>query len=53
MTTEKKPQLTQTSGQLSTFFVADLFFGVDVLKCSGSVAFAARWTPVPQASEDG
>jgi purine-binding chemotaxis protein CheW len=50
MTTEKKPQLTQTSGQLSTFFVADLFFGVDVLNVQ-EVLRSQQMTPVPQASE--
>jgi len=50
MTTEKKPQLTQTSGQLSTFFVADLFFGVDVIDVQ-EVLRSQQMTPVPQASE--
>lgn len=50
MTTDKKPLLVQTSGQLSTFFVADLFFGVDVLDVQ-EVLRSQQMTPVPQASE--
>lgn len=50
MTTDKKPQLIQTSGQLSTFFVADLFFGVDVRDVQEVLHFQ-QMTPVPQASE--
>jgi purine-binding chemotaxis protein CheW len=50
MSTDKKPQLLQTSGQLSTFFVADLFFGVDVHDVQEVLHFQ-QMTPVPQASE--
>jgi purine-binding chemotaxis protein CheW len=50
MSTDNKPQLTQTSGQLSTFFVADLFFGVDVHDVQEVLHFQ-QMTPVPQASE--
>jgi len=50
MTTDKKSLLAQTSGQLSTFFVADLFFGVDVLDVQ-EVLRSQQMTPVPQASE--
>jgi purine-binding chemotaxis protein CheW len=38
----------QNGGQLSTFFVADLFFGVDVLHVQ-EVLRAQQMTPVPQA----
>lgn len=50
MSTDKKPQPVQTSGQLSTFFVADLFFGVDVRDVQEVLHFQ-QMTPVPQASE--
>jgi purine-binding chemotaxis protein CheW len=50
MSTDKKPQRVQTSGQLSTFFVADLFFGVDVHDVQEVLHFQ-QMTPVPQASE--
>jgi purine-binding chemotaxis protein CheW len=39
-----------TSVQLSTFFVADLFFGVDVLRVQEVLRFQ-QMTRVPQASE--
>jgi purine-binding chemotaxis protein CheW len=50
MSTDKKLQMIQTSGQLSTFFVADLFFGVDVRDVQEVLHFQ-QMTPVPQASE--
>jgi purine-binding chemotaxis protein CheW len=50
MSTDKKSQQMQTSGQLSTFFVADLFFGVDVCDVQEVLHFQ-QMTPVPQASE--
>ena len=40
----------QTSEQFSTFFVADLFFGVDVLNVQEVLRFQ-EMTPVPQAPE--
>src|ERR1700722_6926737 len=40
----------QTSEQFSTFFVADLFFGVDVLNVQEVLRFQPM-TPVPQAPE--
>src|ERR1700720_824676 len=45
-----KPELMQESEQLSTFFVADLFFGVDVLDVQEVLRFQ-QMTPVPQAPE--
>ncbi len=45
-----KPKLAQTSGQFSTFFVADLFFGVDVLRVQEVLRFQ-QMTRVPQAPE--
>jgi purine-binding chemotaxis protein CheW len=47
MTTAKTVVL-QTSGQFSTFFVADLFFGVDVLHVQ-EVLRSQQMTSVPQA----
>ncbi len=44
----KKPDIAQTSGQFSTFFVADLFFGVDVLHVQ-EVLRSQQMTFVPQA----
>jgi purine-binding chemotaxis protein CheW len=41
---------TQTSSQFATFFVADLFFGVDVL-CVQEVLRFQQMTSVPQAPE--
>lgn len=41
---------SQTSGQFSTFFVADLFFGVDVLHVQ-EVLRSQQMTSVPQAPE--
>ena len=46
--TTTKPEATQTSGQFSTFFVADLFFGVDVLHVQ-EVLQSQQMTSVPQA----
>ncbi len=43
-----KSGLAQTSGQFSTFFVADLFFGVDVLRVQEVLRFQ-HMTRVPQA----
>lgn len=40
----------QASGQFSTFFVADMFFGVDVLHVQ-EVLRSQQMTPVPQAPE--
>jgi purine-binding chemotaxis protein CheW len=45
-----KTELAQASGQFSTFFVADLFFGVDVLNVQEVLRFQPM-TPVPQAPE--
>jgi purine-binding chemotaxis protein CheW len=47
-TTTAKPEMAQTSGQFSTFFVADLFFGVDVLHVQ-EVLRSQQMTSVPQA----
>lgn len=48
--TATKSMATHTSGQFSTFFVADLFFGVDVLHVQ-EVLRSQHMTPVPQAPE--
>lgn len=45
-----KPKLAQSSGQFSTFFVADLFFGVDVL-CVQEVLRFQQMTHVPRSPE--
>lgn len=45
-----KPVTTHTSGQFSTFFVADLFFGVDVLHVQ-EVLRSQHMTSVPQAPD--
>jgi len=45
-----KSDLVQGSGQFSTFFVSDLFFGVDVLNVQEVLRFQ-QMTPVPQAPE--
>ncbi len=45
-----KNELVEASGQFSTFFVADLFFGVDVLNVQEVLRFQPM-TPVPQAPE--
>jgi purine-binding chemotaxis protein CheW len=49
-TATRKPEVAQTSGQFSTFFVADLFFGVDVLRVQEVLRFQ-QMTRVPQAPE--
>jgi purine-binding chemotaxis protein CheW len=49
-TTTAKSEVTQTSGQFSTFFVADLFFGVDVLHVQ-EVLRSQQMTSVPQAPD--
>jgi purine-binding chemotaxis protein CheW len=46
--TTAKSEVSQTSGQFSTFFVADLFFGVDVLHVQ-EVLRSQQMTSVPQA----
>jgi purine-binding chemotaxis protein CheW len=48
--TVAKPAIAQTSRQFSTLFVADLFFGVDVLDVQ-EVLRAQQMTPVPQAPD--
>ena len=45
-----KTELVQASGQFSTFFVADLFFGVDVLNVQEVLRFQPM-TPCRQAPE--
>jgi purine-binding chemotaxis protein CheW len=45
-----KSELVPANGQLSTFFVADLFFGVDVLRVQEVLRFQ-QMTRVPQAPE--
>ena len=45
-----KPAISHTSGQFSTFFVGDLFFGVDVLHVQ-EVLRAQQMTSVPQAPD--
>ena len=45
-----KPEVTQNSGQFSTFFVADLYFGVDVLRVQELLRFQ-QMTRVPQAPD--
>src|SRR5271170_3099109 len=45
-----KTELVQASEQFSTFFVADLFFGVDVLDVQEVLRFQPM-TPVPRAPE--
>jgi purine-binding chemotaxis protein CheW len=45
-----KYEVAQNSGQLSTFFVADLFFGVDVLRVQEVLRFQ-QMTHVPQAPD--
>ncbi len=45
-----KPEQLRRSGQLSTFFVADLFFGVDVLRVQEVLRFQ-HMTHVPKAPE--
>jgi purine-binding chemotaxis protein CheW len=43
-----KSELVEASGQFATFFVADLFFGVDVLHVQEVLRLQAM-TPVPKA----
>jgi hypothetical protein len=45
-----KSEVVQTSRQLSTFFVADLFFGVDVLSVQEVLRFQ-QVTQVPKAPD--
>jgi purine-binding chemotaxis protein CheW len=45
-----EPELAQASSQFATFFVADLFFGVDVLRVQEVLRFQ-QMTRVPQAPE--
>jgi purine-binding chemotaxis protein CheW len=45
-----RSEAAQNSGQLSTFFVADLFFGVDVLRVQEVLRFQ-QMTHVPQAPD--
>ena|SRR5579872_7353194 len=45
-----QPETAQASGQLSTFFVADLFFGIDVLRVQEVLRFQ-QMTRVPRAAE--
>ena len=49
-TTISKSELTRSSGQLATFFVSDLFFGVDVLRVQ-EVLRSQPMTRVPQAPD--
>ena len=49
-TATPKSDVAETSGQFSTFFVADLFFGVDVLRVQEVLRFQYM-TRVPQAPE--
>jgi purine-binding chemotaxis protein CheW len=46
----QKSELAQNSGQFSTFFVANLFFGVDVLRVQELLRFQPT-TRVPQAPD--
>ena len=45
-----KSETVQNSGQFSTFFVADLFFGVDVLRVQEVLRYQ-QMTRVPRAAE--
>src|ERR1700722_10358593 len=49
-TTVLKSEVTPTSGQFSTFYVADLYFGVDVLRVQELLRFQPM-TRVPQAPD--
>jgi len=49
-TENEKTELIQTGGQFATFFVADLFFGVDVLRVQEVLRFQ-HMTRVPLAPE--
>jgi purine-binding chemotaxis protein CheW len=48
--TTRKSELTQTSGQFSTFFVADLFFGIDVHSVQEVLRYQ-QMSHVPKAPE--
>lgn len=48
--TSLKSDIAQTSTQFATFFVADLFFGVDVLRVQEVLSFQ-QMTGVPRAPE--
>jgi purine-binding chemotaxis protein CheW len=48
--TAPRTEIVRTSGQFSTFFVGDLFFGVDVL-CVQEVLRCLPMTRVPQAPD--
>jgi len=50
LTATPNSELAQASGQYSTFFVADMFFGVDVLQVQ-EVLRAQQMSPVPQAPD--
>jgi len=50
VTATPNSQMAQNSGQFSTFFVADMFFGVDVLQVQ-EVLRAQQMSPVPQAPD--
>ena len=47
-TVTQKSELVKLGGQFSTFYVADLFFGVDVVHVQEVLRFQ-QMTPVPQA----
>jgi len=49
-TATPESELAKTSAQFSTFFVADLFFGVDVLRVQEVLRFQ-QMTRVPQAPD--
>jgi purine-binding chemotaxis protein CheW len=49
-TATTKPGAAQNSGQFATFFVADLFFGVDVLRVQEVLRFQ-QMTRVPKSLE--
>jgi purine-binding chemotaxis protein CheW len=49
-TTASQSELTRTSDQFATFFVADLFFGVDVLRVQEVLRFQ-QMTCVPKAPD--
>jgi len=49
-TATPNPDLVQARGQFSTFLVADMFFGVDVLQVQ-EVLRAQQMSPVPQAPD--
>src|SRR6202035_5067977 len=45
-----KSEVAQTSGQFSTFYVADLFFGIDVLRVQEVLRFQPM-TRVPKSPD--